>query len=193
MKFAFSNYQFYRRCSGFFLVAGDVILFLSNLYQTNFYQLLAGLLFTTGSLALIPSAQNHRWLYYCSASIILGYVFICISSSGEGEIFILIGSFIGLIAGLLNLRAAIQRGGCNRLTFQSKFQILRFVDRFPLASSGAVEGVFCIFVTIGAYLNGDARLALIALLWIIGHILQILSDEYLLTVLSREPNHKPSN
>lgn len=169
------DYKICRRISGTLFLTANLSLFFANFTDTNIYQLIASLLFISCSTCLILSAKNHRWLFYCSFALIGGAILVAISNRGEGDHLNLVGMIVGISAGLLDLRAAMQRetGKQYKLPF-----ILKSFDKYPLAMGSLTEQVFNIFILGGAILNNDIRLAVIIFLWMIAHSFLIASDEY---------------
>ncbi|MEM6781084.1 MAG: hypothetical protein AAF569_04415 [Pseudomonadota bacterium] len=139
-------------------------------------QLSAAVLFITCAISISLSAKNHRWLFYNGIAVVIAYILISISGQGDGTIAKYIGGMVGVIGGLLIIRGGFQRetGKQYKLFFP-----LNLSDRYPLATAGTIEGTSASFIAVGAYLNGDYTLSLVAALWVIAHCFLIASDEFL--------------
>lgn len=176
------NYKTFRKLSGIIFLLADCVLLVGNFANTNTAQLVAAILFISCAIALSLSANNHRWLFYNSIAVITAYILVSFTGQGGGVILQNLGGIIGVIGGLLILRGALQR------EFNKQWNLpypLLFIDRYPLATAGIIEGSCALFVAAGSFVNQDVVLLLTASLWFIAHICLIFSDEYLRSRFSK--------
>jgi hypothetical protein len=179
----FLDYKKCRKISGILFLTGHITLFMTNTIETNWLQLIASILFMSCSVSLILSAKNHRWLFYAGLVVILGYIFTIISKTGDGSVIQYIGLIGGIIGGLLIFRSAFQRETGQQFKLPD---MINFIDKYPLASAGLIEGVCCLLISIGALINNDYRLALCSFIWMIAQGFLAASDEF----IRKKFNHK---
>ena len=168
--------KFCRRASGLLFLLADIILLAGNLEEANAYQLAAAILFITCAIAMTLSANNHRWLFYNASAVIIAYMLVSFTGSGQGTALQYIGGMIGIIGGLLIFRAALQRETGKQYTIPYP---LNLADRYPLATAGSIEGACAFFIAAGSLINADMLLFTVATLWTLAHIFLFASDEYL--------------
>ena len=180
------DYKFFRRYAGTLFLIGNITALLTNLIDTNWYQLWSGLLFVTCSISLILSSHHHRWLFYCGISTFVACMLIAVSSPGDGQILTYLSGLAGFTGAFLTLRAAFQRETHKQYTLPFP---LGLIDKYPMAASGIIEGT-CFFATaIGALINSDYRLAIVSFIYVTGYVCLIASDEYLRAHLNNKINH----
>ena len=167
-----------RQASGWLFLISNAFLFTSNLTMPNMnlLQFLAAILFITCSLSLILSAYDYRFLFWGGITIIIAYGLTSVSANADAPGIEYFGIITGLIAGLLILRAAFQRHTGRQFNLPG---FLNWLDRYPLASAGAIEGSGCVLISIGAAEAEDIRLFITAILWTLAHVMLVISDEYL--------------
>ena len=168
--------QILRRISGLLFLFANFFLLVSNFQQTNMMQFVASLIFISCSIALILSANNHRWLFWGGLAVAVAYIITALSGVGSGELFSKISIIFGVFAGALIFRAGLQRETGKQFPLMNPFDLL---DKYPLASAGIIEGSCCILLFTGAAFNDDIRLMIASGTWTIAHGFLIASDEYL--------------
>lgn len=176
------DYKFFRRTAGLIFLAGNIFLFISNVSNTNWYQLSAGLLFTTCSISLILSARHHRFLFYSAFSVLVACLLVSVSSPGNGQILTYLSGIAGFAGGFLTLRAALQRETHKQYSLP---YFLSGLDKYPIAASGLIQGPCFLATGIGAAINSDDRLMIVSFLWVAGYLCLIFSDEYLRQSIKR--------
>ena len=165
-----------RLISGFLFLFSNVYLFVNNLVLMDIHQLISSILFITCSVSVILSAYHHRWLFWGGTAVGLAYVLIALSERNENVLFQTIGAIIGIIAGALIFRSALQAETGKQYAFKG---ILKYIDHYPLAAAGVIEGTCCLAMFIGAILSDDLILIITSGLWVIAHSFLIGSDNYL--------------
>ncbi len=168
------DFKVCRKIAGYLFLAANISLFVWNFSNTNWYQLLSGLFLASCSIALILSAKNHRWLFYCGFSLMTGSILASISN--EGNQFTYSAVMVGIVIGLLDFRAGWQRETKKQYALPYP---LSAIDRYPLTAASVIEMIFCVLLAIGSVLNEDFRLLTICFIWIIAHMFLIASDEFL--------------
>jgi hypothetical protein len=182
------DYKFCRRASGWAFLSGNMLTILLNTVNPNWFQFFAGILFTVCSITTILSASNHRWLFLTGFTVIAAYVLVAFSTTGDGTWLKYIGGLTGLVGGLLVWRAAFQRE--TKKQYDLPYP-LSLVDRYPLAGAGIIEGLGCVFILMGALMNNDMRLTFLVVIWIIGYITLIASDEFLRQSFQKDLSAQP--
>ncbi|HPO14922.1 MAG TPA: hypothetical protein PLI09_15880 [Candidatus Hydrogenedentes bacterium] len=175
------DHKTFRRCAGTVFLIGNITALLTNLVDTNWYQLWSGLLFVTCSISLILSSHHHRWLFYCGISTFFACMLIAVSSPGDGQILTYLSGLAGFTGAFLTLRAAFQRETHKQYKLPAT---LSLIDKYPMAASGIIEGTCFFITTIGALINSDYRLAIVSFIYVAGYGCLILSDEYFRKALS---------
>lgn len=165
-----------RQLSSLFFVSGNIFITASNFAETNWLQLLSGLVFIIGSITLFLSASHHRWLFPCALSTLGGFVLAAFSSPGPGDMWTRVGLIAGVAGSLLMFRGGLQRETGRQYPLPG---FLNLIDRFPLASAAVIEGVSSAFLVAGAMINQDIRLTIAASLWLVAYLFLFLSDEFL--------------
>jgi hypothetical protein len=189
-RFCLPGTELSRQASGWLFLGANILLFITNLANTNLLQFTAAILFMSCSISVILSARDYRWLFWGGAAVIIAYGLASISVAPGKPGIEYLGILTGAISGLLILRGAFQRHTGRQFNLP---RLLRLLDRYPLASAGAIEGTGCVLITIGALAAGDIRLFFAALLWTLAHILLMISDEYLRTAFSKDGRNKHSS
>jgi hypothetical protein len=141
--------QLSRRISGMIFLSANAFLLITNFQNTNTLQFCASILFLSCSVALILSANNHRWLFWGGFAVAIAYIMTALSNEGSGD---------------------------KQIELMKPFDIL---DKYPLAMAGFIEGACCVLLFISSILLSDMRLFLASGLWTIAHGFLIYSDEYL--------------
>jgi hypothetical protein len=168
--------QLSRRISGMIFLSANAFLLITNFQNTNTLQFCASILFLSCSVALILSANNHRWLFWGGFAVAIAYIMTALSNEGSGDILAHISIIFGVFAGALIFRGGLQRETGKQIELMKPFDIL---DKYPLAMAGFIEGACCVLLFISSILLSDMRLFLASGLWTIAHGFLIYSDEYL--------------
>ncbi len=163
-----------RRISGSLFLIANIALLVSNLHNTNNLQLFASFLFMSCSVALFLSANNHRWLFWGGVTVAIAYILTAISN-GEGNILSWVSIGLGVFAGGLIFRGGLQRETGKQYPMAGWLSIL---DKYPLAMAGAIEGLCCTLIFVGAFYYDDIRLMISSFLWLVAHGFLIASDEF---------------
>jgi len=164
---------FFRKSAGLTFIAGNL-----NLLAFGGDLTVSGALLLATSASLFASAKNPKWLYAAGGSMITAWGIIGLNSNGDGAFLQTIAPAFAFAQGALLMRAGYNLTTDNApISFNGILgKVFNKIDKYTLASAGAIELPGTLLATGAAVLSDNIPLMISAGLWSIANGLLIASD-----------------